>query len=121
MDRADDVELLNLVLNVLVGGVDTTQSQLAHGLRLFAEHPDQWERSRDDPGRWRPNAVDEIVRFEPITPFTARIAMEDVTYRDVTFPRGHDRARVRADRQPRPGHLRGPGHVRHRPRPARAC
>ena len=34
---------LNLVLNVLVGGVDTTQSQLAHGIRLFAEHPDQWE------------------------------------------------------------------------------
>ena len=32
------------------------------------------------------DAVEEIVRFEPITPFTARIAMEDVTYRDVTFP-----------------------------------
>ena len=86
MDRADDIELLNLVLNVLVGGVDTTQSQLAHGLRLFAEHPDQWEALRDDP-TLVPNAVDEIVRFEPITPFTARIAMEDVTYRDVTFPK----------------------------------
>ena len=85
LDRADDVELLNLVLNVLVGGVDTTQSQLAHGLRLFAEHPEQWEHLRDDPAL-APNAVDEIVRFEPITPFTARIAMEDVTYRDVTFP-----------------------------------
>ena len=85
LDRADDVELLNLVLNVLVGGVDTTQSQLAHGLRLFAEHPDQWEYLRADPSL-APNAVDEIVRFEPITPFTARIAMEDVTYRDITFP-----------------------------------
>src|SRR4051794_13746974 len=41
-DRLSDVELLNLVLNVLVGGVDTTQSQLAHALRLFAERPDQW-------------------------------------------------------------------------------
>jgi cytochrome P450 len=28
------------------------------------------------------------VRFEPITPFTARIAMEDVTYRGVEFPEG---------------------------------
>jgi cytochrome P450 len=82
----DDAELLNLVLNVLVGGVDTTQSQLAHGLRLLAEHPEQWRRLAEDPGL-AANAVDEIVRYEPITPFTARIAMEDVTYRDVRFPR----------------------------------
>src|SRR3954471_2890281 len=41
-DRLSDAELVNLVLNVLVGGVDTSQSQLAHGIRLFAEHPDQW-------------------------------------------------------------------------------
>jgi len=87
MDRADDTELLNLVLNVLVGGVDTTQSQLAHGLRLLAEHPDQWERLAGDPEGLAAGAVDEIVRFEPITPFTARIAMEDVIYRDVTFPK----------------------------------
>ena len=86
-DRLSDVELLNLVLNVLVGGVDTTQSQLAHALRLFAEHPDQWERLAAEP-ELAPRAVEEVVRFEPITPFTARIAMEDVTYRDVEFPTG---------------------------------
>jgi len=86
-DRLDDVELLNLVLNVLVGGVDTTQSQLAHALRLFAVHPDQWELLAPNP-LLAPQAVEEVVRFEPITPFTARIAMEDVTYRDVTFPEG---------------------------------
>jgi cytochrome P450 len=86
-DRLDDIELMNLVLNVLVGGVDTTQSQLAHALRLFAEHPDQWELLAGNP-LLAPQAVEEVVRFEPITPFTARIAMEDVTYRDVTFPEG---------------------------------
>ena len=79
---------VNLVLNVLVGGVDTTQSQLAHALRLFAEHPDQWEQlARASPSSRR-SAVDEVLRYEPITPFTARIALEDVTYRDVTFPEG---------------------------------
>src|SRR5215208_5214663 len=41
-ERPDDAELVNLVLNVLVGGVDTTQSQLAHALRLFADHAGQW-------------------------------------------------------------------------------
>ena len=86
-DRLDDAELLNLVLNVLVGGVDTTQSQLAHALRLFAEHPDQWKLLADHPDL-APQAVEEVVRYEPITPFTARIAMEDVTYRGVDFPEG---------------------------------
>ncbi len=83
----DDTELVNLVLNVFIGGVDTTQSQLAHAVRLFAEHPDQWEIVRAQPDLI-PRAVDEILRFEPITPFTARIALEDVAFRDVTFPEG---------------------------------
>ena len=84
-DRLDDAECMNLVLNVLVGGVDTTQSQLAHGLRLFAQHPEQWAwlAERPDLG---PRAVEEILRYEPITPFTARLLHEEVTYRDVTFP-----------------------------------
>ena len=48
-DRLSDVECINLVFNVLVGGVDTSQSQLAHAIRLLAEHPDQWELLRQDP------------------------------------------------------------------------
>src|SRR5215217_3724250 len=48
-DRLSDVELVNLVLNVLIGGIDTTQSQLAHAVRLLAEHPDQWAALRADP------------------------------------------------------------------------
>ena len=31
--------------------------------------------------------VEEALRYEPITPFTARILTEDVTYRDVSFPK----------------------------------
>ena len=85
-DRLSDVELVNLVLDVLIGGIDTTQSQLAHTLRLLAEHPDQWALLREDPSR-APAVVEEALRYEPITPFTARILTEDVTYREVTFPR----------------------------------
>ena len=48
-DRLDDVECINLVFNVLVGGVDTSQSQLAHTIRLLAEHPEQWELLRRRP------------------------------------------------------------------------
>jgi cytochrome P450 len=86
-DRLSDVECVNLVLNILIGGVDTTQSQLAHAIRLFAAHPEQWELLANSP-ELAPAAVEEVLRFEPITPFTARIALEDVEYRDVTFPQG---------------------------------
>jgi cytochrome P450 len=86
-DRLSHAECVNLVLNVLAGGVDTTQAQLAHALRLFAEHPEQWALLAADPGLV-PRAVEEVLRFEPITPFTARICVEPVEHRGVTFPAG---------------------------------
>jgi cytochrome P450 len=86
-DRLNDEECVHLVSAVLVGGVDTTQAQLAHGIRLFAEHPDQWRRLADDPSL-APAAAEEVLRLEPITPLTARITLENVEYRDVLFPQG---------------------------------
>jgi cytochrome P450 len=87
-DRLSDDELRNLVLNILVGGVDTSQSQVAHAVRLLAEHPEQWELLRSDPGRWAPVAAEEALRYEPVTPFTARITVEEIEWRGVTFPPG---------------------------------
>ena len=87
-DRLTDDELRNLVLNILVGGVDTSQSQLAHAIRLLAAHPDQWELLRADPRGLASAAVEEALRFEPITPFTARILVDEVEHRGVTFPAG---------------------------------
>ncbi len=84
-DRLSDVECINLVFNILAGGVDTTQSQMAHAVRLLAENPDQWEALTADPGL-ADAAVEESLRYEPITPFTARIMTEEIVYRDVTFP-----------------------------------
>jgi len=86
-DRLSHDECVNLVLNVIAGGIDTTQAQLSHAMRLFAAHPRQWERLREDPGLTRP-AVDEVLRVEPITPFTARICTADLEHRGVTFPAG---------------------------------
>ena len=86
-ERLSDVECINLVFNVLVGGVDTSQSQLAHAVRLLAEHPQQWQLLAADP-TLAERAVEEALRYEPITPFTARITTEEVVYRDVVFPEG---------------------------------
>ncbi len=86
-DRLSRTECVNLVLNVIAGGIDTTQAQLGHALRLFAAHPAQWELLRADPAL-TPRAVEEVLRAEPITPFTARICTEDVEHRGVLFPAG---------------------------------
>lgn len=87
-DRLSDAELENLVLNLLVGGVDTTQSQLAQAVRLLAERPEQWAAIRADPVTLVPRAVEEALRFAPITPLTARITTEEIEHRGVTFPEG---------------------------------
>jgi cytochrome P450 len=86
-DRLSPVECVNLALNVLIGGVDTTQAQLAHAIRLFAEHPEQWDLLAERP-ELVPAAVEEALRFEPITPFAARMVREELEYRGVTFPAG---------------------------------
>src|SRR5260221_750698 len=86
-ERLSGPECVNLVLNVLAGGIDTTAAQLAHALRLFAMHPEQWEELRQRP-ELVSQAVDEVLRFEPITPFTARLCTEQIEHRGVIFPAG---------------------------------
>jgi len=85
--RLSAAECVQLVVNVLAGGIDTTSAQLAHAIRLFAGHPAQWALLASDPGL-APRAVDEVLRFEPVTPFTARICLEQVEHRGVIFPAG---------------------------------
>jgi len=86
-DKLSPDECVNLVLNVLAGGVDTTAAQIAHAVRLFAAHPEQWHLLGQRPDLLS-RAVDEVLRFEPITPFTARICTEEIAHRGVVFPAG---------------------------------
>jgi cytochrome P450 len=87
-DRLSAQEVVDLVLDLILGGIDTAQSQLSHAVRLLAEHPDQWAALRERPEELAGPAVEEALRYEPVTPFTARITVEPVEYRDVTFPPG---------------------------------
>jgi cytochrome P450 len=81
-------EVVDLVLDLILGGIDTAQSQLSHAVRLLAEHPDQWAALRERPEELAGPAVEEALRHEPVTPFTARVTVEPVEFRDVTFPPG---------------------------------
>jgi cytochrome P450 len=86
-DRLSNEECVSLVRDVLNGGVDTTQSALAHGIRLFAGAPGQWAALADDT-ELAPQAAEEVLRFEPVAPFTSRVLLEDVEFRGVSFPAG---------------------------------
>src|ERR1700753_891915 len=70
-ERLSPAECVNLVVNVLAGAIDTTQSQLGHALRLFAAHPDQWARLAAQPGPV-PRAGEGGMRVEDMTPLTPR-------------------------------------------------
>ncbi len=85
-ERLNHDELRNLIFSVLLGGVDTSQSELAHAVRLLASHPEQWRLLREHPRELAPNVTDEALRFEPITPFTARMTTGEIQYRGITFP-----------------------------------
>src|SRR5215472_11768454 len=86
-DRLTADEIVTLAASVIAGGTDTTESQLAHGLRLFCENPDQWEMLGDDPAL-AGQAAQEVLRFEPIAPFTARLVREELELSGIVFPVG---------------------------------
>lgn len=86
-DKLSHDECVHLVLNLIAGGVDTTQGQLSHGMLLFARHPEQWALLASRPDL-APAAAWEVTRVEPVAPVTARIVLEDITHRGVLFPAG---------------------------------
>jgi len=49
----------------IAGGAETTRTAIAHGLRAFCDHPDQWELLAERP-ELVPTAVDEVIRW--VTP-----------------------------------------------------
>ena len=49
----------------VAGGAETTRTAIAHGLRLFCDHRDQWDAMAADPSLV-PNAVEEVLRH--VTP-----------------------------------------------------
>ena len=116
-------ECVDLVLNVVAGGIDTTQAQLSHAMRLFAADPAQWAALARDPGLV-PAAVEEVLRFEPITPFTAGSAPTPSSTAACcsrrarswrSAPSGPTGTRARATRSTSPGLRRAAADVRRGP------
>jgi cholest-4-en-3-one 26-monooxygenase len=59
------------------GGAETTRTAISHGLRAFADHPDQWEAMAEDPSLV-PGAVEEVLRWvTPLNNMFRRAAVDD--------------------------------------------
>ena len=72
-----DEELVNIGFVLLGAGLDTTANMLALGTFALLSHPDQLAALRADPGI-ADHAVEELLRYLSIIPFTVRTALEDV-------------------------------------------
>ncbi len=72
-------ELLDLIVILIFGGVDTTRSQLGFLMALFDRHPLQWQALKLDPSLV-PNAIEEAIRAWPTTTWVTREATESFVY-----------------------------------------
>jgi cytochrome P450 len=80
-------ELL-IYLNVVAGaGNETTTRLIGWAGKVLAEHPDQRHELAGNPALI-PQAIEELLRYEPPAPHTARYVTRDVTCYGQTVPEG---------------------------------
>ena len=80
-------ELDNTFALMIVAGNETTRQAIALGTLAFAEHPDEYDRLREDPDLTE-SAVDELLRFSSPVWFFRRTATRDTTLRGVHIASG---------------------------------
>jgi cytochrome P450 len=80
-------ELL-IYLNVVAGaGNETTTRLIGWAGKVLAEHPDQRRELAGHP-ELIPQAIEELLRFEPPAPHAARYVTRDVSFHGQTVPEG---------------------------------
>ena len=80
-------ELLIFVNVLATAGNETTNRVIGHSGKILAEHPDQ-RRALVDDRSLIPNAVEEILRFEPPALQACRYVTRDVEFHGRTVPEG---------------------------------
>ena len=106
------------MLNVLVGGVDTTQSQLAHARAPVRRASGPVGSCCAPSPQLAPRRVDEACASSRSRRSRRASSLEDMEFRDVTLPGRHGRDGVRVHRQPRPRGVATPDALRHHRRTA---
>ena len=86
-ERMSTAELLSFVTLLYVAGHETTVNLIGNGTLALLNNRDELRRWRDDPAIGAA-AVDELLRFDGPVQHTVRVAMQPVTYGDITVPTG---------------------------------
>lgn len=75
-DRLTEAEVLANCIITMVGGQETTTNLIGNGVLTLIRHPDQLEKLRANPSLI-PSAIEELLRFESPTQYTARLAPDE--------------------------------------------
>jgi len=84
-ERLADEEILGFCYQLIVAGNDTTTSLIGNGAVLFAEHPEQQRLLAAEPARI-PDAVEEVLRYEPPAQALPRQTRKPFTLHGRTIP-----------------------------------
>ena len=86
-ERLTKAQFDNFFCLLIVAGNETTRHAITHGTKALVDHPDQWQRLRDDPALMAP-AAEEILRFGSPTMHFRRTATHDLQIHDTTIKQG---------------------------------
>ena len=86
-DRFSEEEVVANTIVTMVGGQETTTNLIGNGVLTLLRHPAALERLRSDPALI-PSAVEEMLRYEPPSQHTARLAPGDVTMNGKAIRKG---------------------------------
>jgi cytochrome P450 len=76
-DRLTEEEIVANCMITMVGGQETTTNLIGNGILTLLRQPEPLARLRADPSLV-PAAVEELLRYEPPTQHTARVAADDL-------------------------------------------
>jgi hypothetical protein len=81
------IEIIFQIVQLIVGGTDTTRVAIVMQVALLLQHHEQWMAVCRDPGLI-PAAVEESMRFEPSVASISRVAAEDIEVGGAIIPAG---------------------------------
>ncbi|WP_437661406.1 cytochrome P450 [Sorangium sp. So ce1182] len=85
--RLTDTEIVEFLVTLLIGGLETTTHLLSNSLVFLADHPEMMRRLHAEPGLIA-LFVEEMLRYDGPVQTLPRIATSDVVLSGVTIPRG---------------------------------
>jgi cytochrome P450 len=74
------------LIDLLVGGLESTANTLAEGARLLIEQPDLWEQLKCDPDSLLPPFIEEVLRLEASLQGVLRMTTTEVELHGTVIP-----------------------------------